>query len=207
MQFTSANPSVIRSVKQRDLLNNWLRARVKPGALPALADFRPNRIADELMDMMRFDVAGSGDDARFLITQEGARLATMYGSEHVEPEHRTNRYLDDAIGPERYARVVTLYRTCLTQTRPTYSISMVQDPDGKDVQYERLLLPFGRADRVEQIVGSYKAISIEGRFEIRNLLGIRPRAVQNILVRAVIDQDAVVNSAAHLPSDDLIELS
>ena len=60
---------------------------------------------------------------------------------------------------------------------------MVQDPDGKDVQYERLLLPFGSADRVEQIVGSYKAISIEGRFKIRNLMGIRPRAEPAIMVQ------------------------
>ena len=83
--------------------------------------------------MMGFDVEGSGDDARFLITQEGATLTKTYGNEHIDPGKRTNRYLDDAIGPERYAHVVTLYRTCLAQKRPTYSISMVQDPDGKDV--------------------------------------------------------------------------
>jgi hypothetical protein len=100
-----------------------------------------------------------------------------------------------------------LYRTCLAQKRPTYSISMVQDPDGKDVQYERLLLPFGRANRVEQIVGSYKAISIEGRFTIRNLMGIRPRAMPKILVRAVIDQDIVRSSTPACASDDIIELS
>ena len=207
MQFASANPSVIRSVKQRDLLDTWLRALVKPRTLPVLADYQPNRIADELADMMGFDVEGEADDARFLITQEGARLAAIYGNEHVDPAHRTNRYLDDAIGPERYAHVITLYRTCLAQKRPTYSISMVQDPDGKDVQYERLLLPFGSADRVEQIVGSYKAISIEGRFTIRNLMGIRPRAMPNILVRAVIDQDIVRSSTPALASDDIIELS
>jgi hypothetical protein len=84
---------------------------------------------------------------------------------------------------------------------------MVQDPDGKDVQYERLLLPFGGADRVEQIVGSYKAISIEGRFTIRNLMGIRPRATPKILVRAVIDQDIVRSSRPAPASDDIIELS
>lgn len=73
---------------------------------------------------------------------------------------------------------------------------MVQDPDGKDVQYERLLLPFGNAGSVEQIVGSYKVISIEGHFKIRNLMGMRPRATPVILVRAVIDQE-MVRSAAH----------
>jgi hypothetical protein len=207
MQFESANPSVVRSIKQRQLLNAWLRARVKERPLPLLDDYRPERIADELPDMMGFDVEGCGDDARFLITQEGATLTKVYGSEHIDPRERTNRYLDDAIGPERYERVVTLYRTCLAQKRPTYSISVVQDPDGKDVQYERLLLPFGRANRVEQIVGSYKAISIEGRFTIRNLMGIRPRAMPKILVRAVIDQDIVRSSTPACASDDIIELS
>jgi hypothetical protein len=206
MQFESANPSVVRSIRQRDLLNTWLRALVKPRALPRLADYRPECIADEVPDMMRFDVEGGGDGVRFLITQEGATLAKVYGSEHIDPVRRTNRYLDEAIGPERYEHVVTLYRTCLACKRPAYSISMVQDLDGKDVQYERLLLPFGSADSVEQIVGSYKAISIEGHFTIRNLMGIRPRAVPEIILRAIIDQDIVRRSAHIRASEDIVEL-
>ena len=149
MRFESANPSVVRSIRQRDLLNTWLRTVVKPRPLPDLADYRPECLADELPDMMGFVVEGRGDEARFLITQEGATLTKVYGREHLDPRKLTNRYLDDAIGPERYGHVVTLYRTCLACKQPTYSISMVQDPDGKDVQYERLLLPFGSAGRVE----------------------------------------------------------
>jgi hypothetical protein len=204
MEFTSTNPSVVRSVKQRDLLNAWLRALGKDRALPLLADYRPDRIADELTDMMGFDVEGSGDGVRFLITQEGARLTAIYGNEPIEK--RNNRYLDDAIGPERYARVATLYRACLTHRRPTYSISMVRDPDGKDVSYERLLLPFGTAGDVEQIVGSYKAISIEGGFKIDNLMGIEPKAVPVIAVRAIIDRDIVRSPAGQAAIDDIIEL-
>lgn len=206
MQFQSANPSVVRSIRQRDLLNTWLRAVVKPRALPILADYRPECMADELPDMMGFNVEGRGDAARFLITQEGATLTKVYGNEHIDPLQRTNRYLDDAIGPERYEHVITLYRTCLSFKRPAYSISLVQDPDGKEVQYERLLLPFGRADRVEQIVGSYKAISTEGHFKIRNLMGMRPRAVPAIMVRAVIDQDIVRSPTHSRASEDIIEL-
>lgn len=206
MQFESANPSVVRSIRQRELLDTWLRARIKPRPLPLLADYRPECISEELADMMGFDIEGSGDEARFLITQEGARLATTYGSDHIHPAQRTNRYLDDAIGPERYEHVVTLYRTCLARKRPTYSISVVQDLDGKDVLYERLLLPFGSADNVEQIVGSYKAISIEGDFTIRNLMGIRPRAEPAILARAIVDQDIVRSSTHVRASEDIIDL-
>lgn len=206
MEFENANPSVVRSIKQRVLLNTWIRALRASRPLPVIGDFEPDDIADELVDMMRFDVAGDGNSARFLITQEGARLTTTYGSDHIDPAKRTNRYLDDAIGPERYAHVVALYRACLARKRPTYSISMVRDPDGKNVSYERLLLPFGSAGNVEQIVGSYKAISIEGGFKIRNLMGIRPKAVPVIAVRAVIDQD-IVRGSARRASEDIIELS
>ncbi|MGH6644154.1 MAG: hypothetical protein ACRED3_15820 [Bradyrhizobium sp.] len=203
MQFESADPSVVRSIKQRELLNAWLRAAARHGPLPLVDDFQPNRVGDELADMMGFDVAGEGDGARFLITQEGARLTATYGNDHIDPAKRTNRYLDDAIGPERYSRVVALYRTCLKHRRPTYSISTVQDADNKDVSYERLLLPFGRGDAVEQIVGSYKSISIEGGFKISNLMGLRPKSVPVIQVRAIIDRDFV---PSRVSPDDGTEL-
>jgi hypothetical protein len=204
MEFCSADPSIVKSIKQRVLLNAWLRTPRKPHALPVISDFQPDGIADDLADMMRFDVTGAGDRARFLITQEGARLTATYGNEHIDPDKRTNRYLDDAIGPERYANVVALYRVCLTHKRPAYSISTVQDADGKDVSYERLLLPFGSSCNVEQIVGSYKSISIEGGFKINNLMGLKPKAVPVILVRAIIDLDFVPVSRS--ASEDVIEL-
>jgi hypothetical protein len=204
MEFCSADPSVVKSIKQRVLLNAWLRTPRKPDALPAIAAFQPDGMADELADMMKFDVVGAGDSTRLLITHEGARLTATYGNEHIDPGKRTNRYLDDAIGPERYANVVALYRVCLAHRRPAYSISTVQDADGKDVSYERLLLPFGGSGHVEQIVGSYKTISIEGGFKINNLMGLRPKAVPVILVRAIIDREFV--PLRPRTSDDLIEL-
>jgi hypothetical protein len=88
----------------------------------------------------------------------------------------------------------------------------VQDADDKDVSYERLLLPFGSGNAVEQIIGSYKSISIEGGFKINNLMGLRPKAVPVILVRAIIDRDFVPGPATRHSSDqdvidhDVIEL-
>jgi hypothetical protein len=194
-------------VKQRDLLNAWLRAFDRRGNLPRLEDYRPDRIADELADMMGFDVVGACDPPRFLITQEGSRLTATYGNEHVDPAKRTNRYLDDAIGAQRYARVLPSYLACLAHRRPTYSVAMVQDADGKDVSYERLLLPFGSADAVEQIIGSYKAISIEGGFKIRDLMGVSSKPVPESIVKAVIDQNISVDTARHGAAHDLIELA
>jgi len=207
MEFKSSDPSVIRSIRQRELLNTWLRAAARHRPLPLIGNFQPNRFGEELADMMGFDVRGVGDSARFLITQEGVRLTATYGNEHIDPDKRTNRYLDDAIGPERYANVIELYRACVTHRRPTYSISTVQDADGKDVTYERLLLPFGSSSDVEQIVGSYKSISIEGGFKINNLMGLKPKALPVILIRAIIDREFVPSRAdRRLSADDVIEL-
>jgi len=195
---------VVKSITQRVLLNAWLRAVRKPDTLPMPSDFHSDGSADERADMMGFDVEGSGDAARFIITQEGARLTTAYGNEHVDPRQRTNRYLDDAIGAERYAGLILSYRTCLARKRPTYTVATVADADGKDVSYERLLLPFGRGDTVEHIIGSYKAISIEGGFRLHNLMGVKAKAVPVVTVRAVIDRRFV--PADHAASQDSVEL-
>jgi hypothetical protein len=103
--------------------------------------------------------------------------------------------------------VVPSYRACPARKRPTYSISVVQDADGKDVSYERLLLPFGSTDAVQQIIGSYKAISIEGGFKIDNLMGIRSKATPVSVLNAVIDLDFVHGRAGQRASDEVIELN
>jgi hypothetical protein len=202
--FESADPSVVKSITQRVLLNGWLRAVRRPDTLPVVSDFRTDASADERADMMAFDVIGNGEAARFLITQEGTRLTTAYGNEHVDPRLRTNRYLDDAIGAERYAGVIRSYRACLAHRRPTYTVAEVVDADGKEVSYERLLLPFGRDAAVERIIGSYKAISIEGGFRLHNLMGVTPKTVPRVTVRAVIDRPFV--PATRPAARDSIEL-
>jgi len=58
MEYASADPSVVKSIRQRVLLNAWLRALRRPNALPSLADFDPDAGSDELADMMGFDVEG-----------------------------------------------------------------------------------------------------------------------------------------------------
>lgn len=206
MEYASSDPSVVRSIRQRVLLNAWLRAMRQPAPLPVLIDFDPETGLDEIADMMGFDVQGDGEAARFLITQEGARLSTTYGNEHIAPEHRTNRYLDDAIRPDQYARVVDCYRICITSKRPTYAISRIKDPDGKEVSYERLLLPFGSNGEVNHIVGSYKTISIDGGFQVSNLMGARPTVAPMRLFNAVIDRDVPRRPAGVRASDDVVEV-
>jgi hypothetical protein len=207
MKFASAKPSVVRSIRQRVLLNAWLRALRKPQTLPSLADFRPDGLADELTDMMRLSVEGDGETARFLVTQEGPRIASIFGTRGIDPIRRTHRYLDDAIGPERYARVASCYLECLVRRRPTYSISQVQDEAGREVSVERLLLPFGGAGGVEQIVGSYKSISIEDRFKLNSLMGLDACSAPLRQLSAVIDGELAPQPAHDHSANEVVEVS
>jgi len=68
------------------------------------------------------------------------------------------------------------------------------------------LLPFGNAGSVEHIVGSYKTISIDGGFNVNNLMGDRPMAAPTRLVNAVIDRDLPRRPAGVRASDDVVEV-
>jgi hypothetical protein len=205
MTFENVAPCAIRSVRQLDLLNSWIHA-LQPGqTLPRLRDYRPSRVADELINMMAFDVIGDGETARFLITHEGARLTQVYGNDYPARDLEATRFLDDAIGPQRYRVVEPFYRACLKSRLPTYSISLVRDADGKEVSYERLLLPFANEQRIDGIVGSYVAISAEGNFKVRNLMGIDTDA-PIAQVRAHIDPALARSRPARASrADEVIE--
>src|SRR5215470_590211 len=110
MEFASADPSAIRSIRQRMLLQSWMRAFRGEKLLPLIGDFQPDGIANELADMMAFDIDENDGTVRFLITQEGWRLAAAHGSVQIDPVlGRSERYLDDIVEPERYARILPCY--------------------------------------------------------------------------------------------------
>ena len=52
VEFESANPAIIKSIKQRDLLNTWLRLYARAQAIPAIEEYQPERLADELPDLV-----------------------------------------------------------------------------------------------------------------------------------------------------------
>ncbi len=52
MEFTSANATVVKSIKQRDLLNTWLRLYARDQAVPRIDEYQPARLEDEIPDLV-----------------------------------------------------------------------------------------------------------------------------------------------------------
>jgi len=199
MDFESANPTVVKSIKQRDLLNTWLRLYARDQKLPALAEYQPERIEDELPDLVFFIVDDGSNPPRIIIDSNGTRMASAYG--HTGKGRRLEEYL----GPRLAPLVMPVYNECIRRRLPAFTVAHIDDIYGRIVAYERLLLPFSDRDgTVTHIVGSLKTISEDGGFEIKNLMrGNETLPVPKL--RTIIDRDLYHRAPGRIPSGDVLE--
>ena len=199
MDFQTADPSVVKSIRQRDLLNNWLRLYARQQTLPAAADYQPARLAEELPDLVYYLVDRVSQPVRFFIESDGRRMSNAYGT------IGKGRYLDEYLGPILGPIVLPVYDECIRRALPVYTISMVDDINGRAVAYERMLLPFSDGNGVSHIIASLKAISDDGGFEINNLM----RGHQSLPIprlRAVIDRNLFHRPPNHIAAGDVVEI-
>jgi hypothetical protein len=199
LEFASANPSVVKSIKQRDLLNTWLRLYAREQLLPRIEEYQPSRIEDELPDLVFFAVENT-QPPRLIIESDGTRMSSAYGNTGK------GRYLDEYLGARLVPLVMPVYLECLKRSLPTYSISQVDDSAGRIVAYERLLLPFSNGRGVTQIIASLKTISEDGNFEIKNLMRGND-TLPTPKLRVVIDRDLFHRAPGRIPTCDIIEFS
>jgi hypothetical protein len=200
VSFESSDASVVKSIRQRDLLNCWLRLYAPARKLPRLAAYQPDRIEDERADLVHYIVDHDHTPVRFIIDSNGTRMASAYGSTGK------GRYLDDYLGPILGAVVLPAYHACIERQLPTYTISMIDDVNGRVVAYERLLLPFcEHGNDVTHIIASLKTISEDGGFEIRNLMRGHHNAPKPVL-SVVLDRNLAHRVPGRSAASELIDI-
>ena len=198
MEFESANPTIVKSIKQRDLLNTWLRLYAREQLMPRIEEYQPERFADELPDLVFYTVDTAQAPPRLLIESDGTRMSSAYGYTGK------GRYLDDYLGPRLVPVVMPVYYECLRRALPVYTISNIDDTYGRIVAYERLLMPFSQSGNVTHMIASLKTISEDGGFEIRNLMRGND-ALPTAKLRTVIDRDLFHRAPGRIPAGDVIE--
>jgi hypothetical protein len=199
LEFESANPTIVKSIKQRDLLNTWLRLYARAQLLPRIEEYQPARIEEELPDLVFLSVE-TAQPARLIIDRDGARMTSAFGNSGA------GRYLDEYLGTRLAPLVVPIYQKCLSRALPVYTIANVDDSFGRIVAYERLLLPFSEGGGVTHVIASLKTICEDGGFEIRNLMRGN-KSLPTTKLRAVIDRDLYHRAPGRIPAGDLIEFS
>jgi hypothetical protein len=200
MNFESADSSIVRSIRQRDLLNAWSRLSRRERTMPLLHQYQPDTLGEEMSDLMYYEVRRGDGGVRFMILHGGANLASAFGT--GKPE---GHFVDDIVGAERAKFIIPYLLPAIETHRPVYTVSTVSDVSGVPVSYERLVLPFGAADIVQHLIVSLKTISIEGRFETRDLM----RADSNepdYSVCALIDRDPQAAPPSMAIADEVVEI-
>jgi hypothetical protein len=200
MNFESADRSIVRSVRQGELLNAWQRLFMRDRAMPLIHQYEVARLDEEKPDLMIYDVHRHDDTPRFMIVHGGQNLVRAFGTGKGE-----GRFLDEVVDAERLKRIVPAFVVSIEARRPVYTVASVSDVNGVPVSYERLVLPFGAGDRVQQLFVSLKTISVERRFETTNLMRL-DKTNPSPLVSAVIDRDLDPLSARFALADDVVEI-
>jgi hypothetical protein len=185
MEFAASRPDVVRSVSQRWLLKYWTRLRgFKP--MPLWKDVPVEELTPQLDTLMFLDVVANGAGPRFLIRFLGQRIAQSYGADFC------GRFLDEAIPPAWRDNAMQTYCQAVARRLPVYNVVDTGDSVGKVVHMERLLLPFtSNGARADRLLASIETLSLDGRFEQRQL-GHSPHVSQSCTLVAVIDPDDVV---------------
>jgi hypothetical protein len=200
LRFESANPSVVKSIKQRDLLNTWLRLYDRQQQTPHVEEYQPERFAEELPELVHFAVDTSQQPPRLKILKDGVRTYSAYG--HTGE----GRYLDEYVGIRLAPAVMPVYHECVGRSLPVYTVSQVDDARGRIVFFERLLLPFAEHGQVNHLIASLKTICDDGGFEIKNLMrGNDALPIEK--VSTVIDRDLFHQSPGRAALGDTLEFS
>jgi hypothetical protein len=198
LEFESATPSIVKSIRQRDLLNSWLRLYARGQLLPKMPEYQPERLNEERPDLVFCAVEAAREKPRLTIQSDGTRMANAYG--HTGK----GRYLDEYLGARLAPVVMPVYYECIARRLPAYTIAHIDDIYGRVVAYERLLLPFSDGGDITHIVASLKTISEDGGFEIKNLMRGGDKLPTPRLC-TIIDRDLFHRAPSRIPSGDILE--
>jgi hypothetical protein len=181
MMFESASAWIVKSIKQRDLLNTWLRSYAGRNGIPKLSEYEPSRFQEEMPELAFLTVTSTAP-VRLVIDSAGARISLAFGG--IADGKLVNEY----VNPKLLPVTMPLYDECIKRGLPIYTVSSVTDIQGTTVAHERLILPFAESDRIDRMIVSMKPISEEGNFEIKGLM-VGESHLPVFEICAVIDQN------------------
>jgi hypothetical protein len=202
-RFESANAEIVRSIIQRGLLHKWLRLYDREKTAPSFDDFAAEADIDNSPDIGSFTLKPQREGVPLiLVDKAGRRILDYYGTTDAEPadEHDLAACLDQDLR----SVIMSAYYESFARGLPVYSILKVRDSRGRNVDFERLLLPLIENGEIRRIVTCIEAISTEGRFDTMNLLRASDK-IPTTEVAAVIDRDLFHNRPGPIPNDDPIE--
>jgi hypothetical protein len=165
MQFDFARPDVVRAVNQRWLLKFWAQ-NIGDRRVPQWQNLDVERLAGFQENLSFLDVVRGAGGMRFLIRFHGKTIRRAYASADGR-----GRYLDEIMTPEMCPTGIAPYEKAAGDGMPVYTVMQVNDRNGRPVNAERLLLPFGRdGETADRLLAAFEFICDDGAFDSDALL-------------------------------------
>jgi len=153
----------IRSSNQRALATHW-NALATDRGFPAIGAFNPQMANHSPEQMIVWDVenASEAGSSCFRVRSVGLRAVEAIGDSPIGPLGKT---MEELAPPPLREISLNGARECVASGCAVYEIITTVDANAHVVECERLLLPFGDGEHVEQIVASLQLISFQGAIE------------------------------------------
>jgi hypothetical protein len=160
MPFQQVSLHSIRSNNQRTLATQWNTLAAANG-FPAIDVFQPQAAGHNPEQIIVWDVdhAGEAGLRRFRVRTVGLRAMEAFGGSMV------GKTMEELVPPALRAISLNGARECAQSGCAVYEIISTVDANAHQVDCERLLLPFGCGNSVDQIVASLQLISFQGTVE------------------------------------------
>jgi hypothetical protein len=184
LEFTRAQPGIVRANNQRWLLEFW-RRYLDDDRVPRWHAVNTDELTDISDDLCLLDVTNDRPP-RYLIRFLGSGIAKAYGSTAYR-----GCYLDEIIAPTRRYGALAPYARAVESGAPVYVAHDITDPSGRLVRFERLLLPFARnGETVDRILASFAFAGPRGNLDAQALMNAATET-QRLRLSATIEVPAM----------------
>jgi hypothetical protein len=164
MQFEITSLQPVKSLSQRALAEYW--DRLAAGRrFPAFTEFALEPGLHDAKQLVVWNIEGEGRQQKFRAMYQGANVGEVFSSPWAGKT-------TEQVVPMSLRRItIDAAKECAASGCIVYTILSTNDADGRRVDCERLLLPFGRdGSRVEQILASLQLVSMPGNIRRGKIL-------------------------------------
>ena len=156
MTFRFASVQAIRSASQRALASRW--DELAAGRhFPELSELNAVDDLPDAKELVVWNVEGEGRLRKFRSLYQGEHVTQVFNADWAGMTM-------EAVVPISLRRVaLEAAKQCAANACLVYTIMSTTDASGQRVDCERLLLPFGRDGKVEQLISSLQLTADQGR--------------------------------------------
>src|SRR5579872_1860725 len=156
MTFKFVSPLMIESPSQRALACHW--DELAGGRrFPAIEELQPAPDMHDPKQLVIWDVEGDGRQQKFRALYQGRNVGEAFNSAWA------GKTMDQVVPASLRQLTLEAAHECAASGCLVYVIFSTMDLDGHRVDCHRLLLPFGRDDKVEQLLASLQLSSVQKR--------------------------------------------